>query len=133
MKLKNTRSYTLIEALVAIGLGALIVITLVSSVIAAFDNLRRVAELRTASLILQERVSMVRDLKFSDIQSLSNTFSPSGMVFLRNAAGTITKSPYNGQSNMLKVTFILDWTSFNGHAMQKTLVTLMTDHGINKQ
>ena len=121
------------EALVAIGLGALVVIALVSAVIASFDNLRRVAELRTASLILQERVSMVRDLKFSDIQSLPNTFSPSGMVFLRNASGTITRENYNGQSNMLKVTIILDWTAFNGRSMQKTLVTLMTDHGINKQ
>ncbi|MCK4463112.1 MAG: hypothetical protein KAU58_02240 [Candidatus Omnitrophica bacterium] len=90
-------------------------------------------ELRTASLVLQEQASMARDLKFSDILSIGGTFSSSSMSSLNSATGTIKQSSYKGLDKIIKVTFKLDWTAFNGNPAHKTLVTLMTDHGINKK
>jgi len=40
---------------------------------------------------------------------------------------------HNGQAAILRVTFRIDWTMFDGVPASKTLPTLMTDHGINKK
>ena len=56
-----------------------------------------------------------------------------GMSSLDNATGTITKSPYNGEDKIIKITFGIDWTTFDGKGGHQTMCTLMTDHGINKQ
>jgi len=132
MNIRNKKAYSLMEALVGIGIMALIAIVFITSVITAFDNLRRIVELRTANLILQERVSITRDMDFSAIQSIPASF-PVTSAFLNNPTGTIATSPYNGNNNMLKVTFILDWTAFNDLPARRTLVTLITDSGIDKK
>ena len=133
MQLSKTKSFTIMEAVVAIGLAAIISVVFFSTLLISFDYLRRVKELRTASLALQEEVSLVRELKFSDIQTLGSTFSSSGMAALKNATGTILRSNYNGHSETIKITFKLDWTTFDEKPATKTVVTLMTDHGINKK
>jgi hypothetical protein len=123
----------MVEVLLATILIALISAAFFASLLTCFNYLRRVIELRTASLVLQEEVSKVRELTFSDIQSLGGTFSSSGMSSLNNAAGAILQGPYEGRDKIVKITFQLDWTAFDGKPVRKTLVTLMTDHGINKR
>lgn len=133
MKPLNKKSFTLIESLLAIVLIALIVTACYFSLVTSFTYLRRAMELRTAALILQEQVSTVRDLSFTEIQALSGTFSSSMMTRLKDAAGIRTKSQYNGLNNILKISFKLDWTTFEGTPATKTIVTLITEHGINKK
>jgi type II secretory pathway pseudopilin PulG len=133
MSVRKNRSFTLIEAVIAIALIALTATAFFASTMTSFGYLRRITELRTATLALQDEVSVVRELKFSDIQSLGSGFTATGMSLLNNAQGTITRSQYGGQNNILKITFRLDWTAFDGRPASKSVVTLMTDHGINKQ
>ena len=129
----NNKSFTIFEILIAAILVAVISIAFFSSLVTSVNHLRRIVELRTASLVLQEQASMARDLKFSDILSIGGTFSSSSMSSLNSATGTIKQSSYKGLDKIIKVTFKLDWTAFNGNPAHKTLVTLMTDHGINKK
>ncbi len=133
MSVRKNRSFTLIEAVIAIALIALTATAFFASTMTSFGYLRRITELRTATLALQDEVSVVRELKFSDILSLGSSFTATGMSLLNNAQGTITRSQYGGQNNILKITFRLDWTSFDGRPASKSAATLMTDHGINKQ
>lgn len=133
MNLRSNKSFTLIEAVIAIALIAITAAAFLASVITSFGYLQRITELRTATLALQEEVSVVREMNFSDIQSLGSSFTATGMSLLNNAHGTITKSQYAGQVTILKITFKLDWTPLNGTSATKSIVTIMTDRGINKK
>ncbi len=133
----NVKAFTLIESLFAIGLITLIAIALFSSLLASIGYVRRAFELRTASLILQEQMSLVRELDYSDIQSLGGAFSSGYMTSLKNAVGTVYKSYYGGSDKILKLTFKLDWAAANNKDNNKlesrSIVTLITDHGIDKK
>ena len=133
MRLRKRKSFTILETLVAISLFLILIIAFLSSLWASFNYLRRVMELRTAALVLQEEASIVRNLEFSAITSLGGTFTSSGMASLNGAEGEIIKSLYNGEGNIVKITFKIGWTTFDGKPAAKTIVTLMTDHGINKK
>lgn len=129
----NIKAFTLIESLFAIGLIALIAIALFSSLLTSIGYVRKAFELRTSSLILQEQMSLVRELQYSDIQSLGGTFSSVYMASLKNAAGAISKSYYAGSDKILKLTFKLDWTTVDNKPASRSIVTLITDHGIDKK
>lgn len=129
----NKKAFTLVEILIAAILVAVIALAFFASLATSFNHLRRIVELRTASLVLQEQVSMARDLKYSDILSIGGTFSSASMSSLKDATGTISQSLYGGHAEITKISFKLDWTDFNGDPADKSLVTLMTDHGINKK
>ncbi len=133
MKPSHTKAFTIVETLVAIVLIAFTFVTFFSALMTSFNHLRRVMELRTASLVLQEQVSLVRELPFASIQSLGGTFTSGSMSALTDAAGTIMKAPYDGHDKIIRITFTLDWTDFVGNPASKTLVTLMTERGINKK
>jgi len=129
----STKAFTLIESLFALALIALITITFLSSLLASISYVRRAFELRTSSLILQEQMSLVRELQYSDIQSLGSTFSSGYMISLKNAAGTTYKSYYELGDKILKLTFKLDWTTSDNKPASRSVVTLITDHGIDKK
>lgn len=133
MKPNRSKSFTIIETLVAITLFLILIISFLSALWVSFDYLRRVMEMRTAALVLQEEASIVRNLDYDAIAALGSTFTSSGMASLKDASGAIIKSPYNGYPNILKITFKIGWMTFDGKPAAKTIVTLMTDHGINKK
>lgn len=131
--LNEKRSFTIIETVIAIALVAITSTVFLASAITSFGYLRHTNELRAAALALQKEVSLVRIMKFQDISTLGATFTPEGVSMLNNPIGTIGKSQYGGQSTILKITFMLNWTGFDGRPATKSIVTLMTDHGINKR
>ncbi len=134
MKMRRSRkSFTLVEALLAIVIIAIILVVSFVSFATSFNYLRHVKELRQATLILQEEMSKVRDLPFSNINLLGSTFTSSLMSSLKDASGTVKKSYYGGSDKTIKISFQVKWTSFDEKQMDKTITTLMTDHGINKQ
>ena len=133
MERLNRKSFTIIEVVIAALLIGMVVFVFLTSIMTSFRHVRSTIELRTASLVLQEQVSKTRELTFTAIQVLGNSYTSSGMSSLKDATGTITKSLYNGQSEIYEITFTLDWTGYNSNAMRKTVVTMMTDHGINKK
>jgi len=133
MRLKTKKSFTIVETLFAITLTIIIVLAFFNSLTLAFNYIRYQMELRTAHLILQEQVALVRELEFSDVQVLGGSFSSDNMDMLKDASGTILKSIYNGQSKMIKLTLSLDWTAFNGDPAERRIVTVITSDGIDKK
>jgi prepilin-type N-terminal cleavage/methylation domain-containing protein len=133
MKVCNARGFSLTEVLTAIFLIALTSVVLFASITTGINFLRRIVELRTATLALQEEVCRTRGLPFSDIQSHEGVFTTSSMASLKKATGSINVSPYRGNSEIVKIAFRVDWTAFNNEPQRRTLVTVMTDNGINKK
>ncbi len=131
--MEGRKGFTLPEVVVAIVVMAIAFVSVFTALTASANYFRRSMELRTASLILQEEVSNVRDLKFSDILGLGPNFTLGSMASLKNCTGTIQKGLFEGKSDILKLTFRTDWQSFDGTAKTKQVVTLMTDQGINKK
>ncbi len=131
--IRQRKAFTILESLFATSIMILIAIVFFTSIITSFNHIRRALELRTATLILQEEISLVRELSFSDVQSLGTTFNLVSMSALKNATGAITKSDYSGDGKVLKITFRLDWAAFNGNPAARSIVTLITDHGIDKK
>lgn len=130
---REKKAFTLIEATLAISLTALIVLAFFASLITSVTYVRKSLELRNSSLILQEQMSMIRELKYADIQALGNTFSSANMSSLKDASGAINKSYYGAGDKIIKLTLELTWTTFDGKNTSKYLSTLITDHGINKK
>jgi Tfp pilus assembly protein PilE len=133
MNLSKTKSFTLLEILVTTVLIAIVAISFFTSFVTSFNYLRRLMELRTATLVLQEQVSEARNLAFSDITTIGTSFTSSAMSTLDSASGSISQALYGGGSEIVKISFRLNWTTFDGKPAEKSLVTLMTDHGINKK
>lgn len=133
MKISNTKALTLVEVIFAAALIAIIAVALFNTFARAYNYLQYITELRTATLVLQEQVSRTRDLSYSEIQALGPSFFSTEMAALRNAAGTMSRSSYGGSGTIMKITFALDWTGYNGQPKHKTIVTLMTEDGINKK
>ena len=129
----NTKAFTLIESLFAVGLIALIAVTFFSSLLVSVGYVRKAFELRTSSLILQEQISLVRELQYSDIQSFSGTFSSDYMTSLKNAVGTADRSYYGSGDKILKLTLKVDWTGADNKPASRSIVTLITDQGIDKR
>jgi type II secretory pathway pseudopilin PulG len=125
--------FTLAEVMISIVLVTVIVLAFFGAFSSSFNYLRRVIELRNATLVLQEEMSVIRELKFSEIQNLPATFSSNSMSSLHNSLGSIIRSSYSGQSNILKITLRLRWSAFDGATVNKTMVTLITNNGIDKK
>ena len=113
MKIKEKKAFSLVETLLAVSKVILLTIVFFSCIMTSFSYARRVVELRTASLILQEEISAIRNLTFQEVQSLGESFSSPGMSSLNNATGGIIKSAYEDQANIIKITLRVNWTTFN--------------------
>ena len=129
----NSKAFTLFEVLCSSLLIAIVSVVLFSSFVISFNYLRCIIEMRTATLVLQEQISNARELSFAEIQALGTSFTSSTMDSLTNAVGTISQSSYSGSSEIVQITYRIDWTSFSGAQKNITFVTLMTDNGLNKK
>ena len=82
MERLNRKSFTIIEVVIAALLIGMVVFVFLTSIMTSFRHVRSTIELRTASLVLQEQVSKTRELTFTAIQVLGNSFTSSGMSSL---------------------------------------------------
>jgi type II secretory pathway pseudopilin PulG len=133
MKLFRKRSFTLVETLSAVVLLTISAILFFYILSTSVGYLKRIIELRTAALILQERISLIRNLRFSEVDLLPGTFSSSYMASLEGATGIISRSEYDGRDDIIEITLTLDWTSYNDKVSSRTITTLITNHGIDKR
>ena len=73
------------------------------------------------------------DMTFDNILALGSSFTAAGFSNLSNPTGTlIIDNPYS-TDNIRRVTIIVGRTSPQGRFLSKTLVTLVTRGGINRQ
>lgn len=127
------KAFTLIESLFTLSLICLIAVAFLTSLIVSVNYVRKSYELRTASLILQEQMSILRERSYSEVQALGGSFSSGHMSALTNASGAVTKAPYGGHSDILKITYTINWTTFDNRAASRSVVTMITNQGIDKK
>jgi len=127
------KAFTIFEVLIASMLLIVFIVVFYISIMHSFGNLQRIMELRAASLILQERISIIRNLTFDQINALGGTFTSSAMGSLQDASGTIEKSSYCAGGKIIKITLRVNWTSFDSRAKDASIVTLITEDGIDKK
>lgn len=133
MKLFRKKAFTLVETLSAVIILTITTILFFYVLSTSVGYLKRIMELRTATLVLQERMSLIRNLSFPEVGLLPGTFSSSYMSSLEGATGTITKSEYSVEDDIIEVTLKLDWTAYNDKPSSRTVTTLITNHGIDKR
>jgi len=95
-----------------------------------------VGEIRGHTIInnaLNERMEEIRGMPYSSVSILPTTFTATGFNELKNATGTLTLEDSFSDSNIRKVTLTANWTSPQGRSMSKSMVTYVTNNGINKQ
>ncbi len=129
----DKKAFTLIESLFTLSLICLIAVAFLTSLIVSVNYVRKSYELRTASLILQEQMSVLRERSYPEIQALGGSFSSGYMSSLTSASGAINKTPYGGHSDILKITYTLNWTTFDNRPASKSIVTMVTKEGLDKK
>lgn len=128
--------FTLVEILVAVFviafsfMGTLLAFTKSSIYI---SNMRQNT---IASQALQEEMEKVRDKDFNTILSEGNqTFNSTGFSALKNATGNryVMNDPNYNSIDIRKVTTTVAWDAMDGRNMTKSISTLVTRSGINRQ
>jgi len=135
--LSTKKGFTLIEALIAsivMAIGLLAVVTAIYSQITLLNQDR---EKIIATLAAQEEIENIRSMPFDNILNLDSSFVASGFIYLNNPSGTISidsaYSPVSGAADIRRISVTVSWNSIKGTVLQRTLTTLVTRSGINKQ
>lgn len=127
------KGFTLIEAFAA---TCVLAISLLSAGFAIYTQLYFINQLREksiATLAAQEEVEAIRGMPFDNVLNLGSSFTASGFTYLKSPVGTVTVDDIYSTGNMRRVSITVSWASVTGKALQRTLVTLMSRNGINKQ
>jgi len=139
-RLSGKRGFTLVEALIAslvMVIGLLVVVSAVSIQTVILNKNR---EETIATLTAQGELELLRGRLFGNVASgpFYKEDAP-GLEYLHYGSGPgtgeiIVDSPgFTGDSNIKRVSVTVKWDSVDGKASQKTIATLMTNGGINRQ
>ena len=127
------KGFTLLEV---IGAALILSISLLSGGFAIYTQLNYIGQIREeaiATLAAQEEIENIRGMAFDNIINLNSSFSASGFIYLNEPTGTVTVDNIYGDDNSRRVSVTVSWHSFAGTTANKTLATIMTRNGINKQ
>ena len=128
--------FTLVEILVAVFV---IAFSFMGTLLAFTKSSLYISNLRQntiASQAVQEEIERVRDKEFNTILSEGNqAFNSLGFSFLRNPAGNryIMNDPSYNSVDIRRVTATVTWDARDGRSMTKSVSTLITRSGINRQ
>lgn len=143
--LSNKRGFTIVEALIASLVTAIGLFASGTAIYAQFTALNENREKTIATLTAQGEIEFLRGQPFGNIttRAFYKNEAP-GLEYLHYGSGDgqgdivvdpVVANPdgFTGDSYIKKVSVIVKWNSTNGRLLQKTIATLMTDHGINRQ
>lgn len=128
---KDTQGFSLIEALVAILLLGIILISFTSVLIYGFNILSKTRQISLSTQIAQEVVESIRNKSFDELMTLGSTITHESLSLLEDGMGTLTVEEGPGE-DIKKVTVRIRW-NYSGNEMIKDVVTYMTREGINKK
>jgi Tfp pilus assembly protein PilV len=129
MSHSSESGFTLVEALLSI---LILGISLINIAMVFSDGIVFISKMKEISIATQDaqaEMEKIRDMNFSSIAS--HTFTPAGLT---NPTGTVTVSSAPGaDSNMKSVTVKVTWTSYLGTTVKRSLVTFVTNEGIDRK
>lgn len=123
--------FTLIEVLITLLLLTVVLSALLSCFVQGFDILMRMKQMTIATQCIQKELELVRNMHYSDILSMDNSFTTDSFSFLENSSGIINLEDSVGDE-IKKLTVSVTWT-YRGKQMRKEVVTYVTKKGINKK
>lgn len=130
-KSPENAGFTLVEVLITIALFAVVLTALLGCFIQGFDILMRMKQMTIATQSIQSELESIRNMHYSDILALDDTFTNDSLSYLDNSSGIITLDDSVG-AEIKKLTVSVVWT-YRGRQMQKEVVTYVTKKGINKK
>ncbi|MBN1527000.1 MAG: prepilin-type N-terminal cleavage/methylation domain-containing protein [Candidatus Omnitrophica bacterium] len=127
------RGFSLVEALLAAIILGVSLIALGAVFYDQFAIINRAREMTIATLCAQEEIEQVRGMPFDDIVNLSSSFTATGFAYLDDPAGTVTVSNSYGD-DIKKISVTVSWkNSLSGTTLTRSMATLVSRYGINKQ
>jgi len=140
MRLSNKKGFSLLEALFASVIMAIGLFAVITAVYTQTTMLHKNREQTIATLIAQGELELLRGQLFDNIvtKSFYEGDAP-GLAYLHYGSGygkgdiVVGNAGFTSDSNIKKVSVVVTWNSINGKTLQKTMATLITRNGINKQ
>jgi len=129
----NKKAFTLVEVLISI---VVVGIALVSVALVFSQSIFLLSEIRQRSIAseaVQDEMESIRNMSFGQILALGPAFVGPGFGRLTNPVGAVTVDDPFGVNDMRRVTVTVSWTSSQGVVLSRSLATLVTRDGINKQ
>ena len=141
MSLLNKKGFTLIDVLIASVIMAIGFFSVMTAIYSQTTILNKNREQTIASLTAQGEIENIRGMKFSNILSLTSfdENDAPGLAYLHygSSAGKgdikVESAGFTSEPHIKKVSVIVTWNSVDGKTLQKTMATLITENGINKQ
>ncbi len=130
-KQQKKDGFSLIEVMITILLLTVVLSALLSCFIQGFDILMRMKQMTVATQGIQKELELIRNMHYSDILSMDNSFTNDSFSFLENSSGIISLDDSVG-AEIKKLTVSVTWT-YRGRQMRKEVVTYVTKKGINKK
>lgn len=127
------KGFTLIEALAVAVILSIGLMAVAAAFIGELSVLSHEKNSAIATLSAQEEIESIRGMTFDDILALGPTFTSNGFVYLKDPVGTLTVDNIYGDNNIRRVTVTVSWSHMSGTTRQRTLATLVTRSGIDKQ
>lgn len=144
--LNSSKGVGLIEILVATLIIGIALFMVGTAFYAQYSFINQTREKAIATLAAQQEIEYIRGMPFNSILNLvlspnSNPafFTASGFQYLSNATGTLLITDTNNfkisgsNYTICKVSATVTWNSLIGKQFSQTLVTAVTQNGIDKQ
>jgi prepilin-type N-terminal cleavage/methylation domain-containing protein len=123
--------FTLIEVMITILLLTVVMSAILSCFVQGFDILMRMKQMTVATQGIQKELELIRNMRYSDILSMDNSFTNDSFSFLESSNGIINLEDSVG-AEIKKLTVSVTWI-YRGRQMRKEVVTYVTKKGINKK
>jgi prepilin-type N-terminal cleavage/methylation domain-containing protein len=130
-KQEKKGGFTLIEVMITILLLTVVLSALLSCFVQGFDILMRMKQMTAATQGIQNELELIRNMHYSDILSMGNSFTNDSFSYLDNSSGIISLEDSIG-AEIKKLTVSVTWM-YRGKQMRKEVVTYVTKKGINKK
>ena len=122
--------FTLIEVMITILLLTVVLSAILSCFVQGFEILMRMKQMTAATQGIQNELELIRNMRYSDILSMDNSFTNDSFSYLDNSSGIISLEDSVG-AEIKKLTVSVTWT-YRGRQMRKEVKALLERLGYER-